>query len=171
MHHELHRSDTKIARMTTKQCKKKKGRAAGQKKCELTIFVGHNAALVSGDQFLKVYWMCEVAKSKKYLKLRSTAPCSSHHNDIEAESAVALIFTMPTELPYAADAEMSLTFDELEVCFFLFNPRFALESLHIRSCVCSTRRNCRKTTSLRKQSLITRGGLSRVLYMTTRSRA
>jgi hypothetical protein len=53
MHHELHLSDTKIARMTTKQCKKRK--AAGQKKCELTIFVGHNAALASGDRFLKVY--------------------------------------------------------------------------------------------------------------------
>jgi len=64
---------------------KKKRRAAGQKKYALTIFVGHNAALASGDRFLKVYQKVgcgEVAESKKYLKLRSTAPCSSHHNDI-----------------------------------------------------------------------------------------
>lgn len=35
------------------------------------------------------------------------SPCLSTHPHI----------SMPTELPYAADAEMSLTFDELEVCF------------------------------------------------------
>lgn len=32
-----------------------------------------------------------------------------------SSSSCKLLYTMPTELPYAADAEVSLSFDELEV--------------------------------------------------------
>ena len=31
-------------------------------------------------------------------------------------SFLSTTYTMPTELPYAADAEVSLSYDELEVC-------------------------------------------------------
>ena len=33
---------------------------------------------------------------------------------------------MPTELPYAADAEVSLAFDELEVCIYLYSSSVVL---------------------------------------------
>jgi len=69
MHHELHRSDTKNATMTTKWHKKEGSLV--KKKCVLTIIVTHGAEFVSGKG---AWFRSELANCKKYFKLRSEAP-------------------------------------------------------------------------------------------------
>ena len=84
-----------------------------------------------------------------------------------------LHLTIPTELPYAADAEMSLTFDELEVYLLL---TYSILALLLNASILgppfavpegTTYRG--KTTSLCKRSLNFRGdSASRALFIITK---
>ena len=62
---------------------------------------------------------------------------------------------MPTELPYAADAEMSLNYDELEVCRPLLSIAFV--TTFRRSYEYSTTKSSHKNMSLSRLNLIIHG--------------
>lgn len=66
-------------------------------------------------------------------------------------------YTMPTELPYAADAEMSLNYDELEVCRRLLSSPFTHSPPFARFYEYSIRKSSHKIMSLSRPNLITHG--------------
>lgn len=66
--------------------------------------------------------------------------------------------TMPTELPYAADAQVSLSYDELEVIHSILALSF-YPQYYSRYYAYSTRRNLPRHTSLSRPSLIMLGAL------------
>lgn len=85
--------------------------------------------------------------------------------------------TMPTELPYAADAEVSLSYDELQVRPCSPSPEHArgrelTVAFHIinlrRFCDYNTRKSRRKRISPSRPSLTMRGGWWRVQWEKTR---
>lgn len=80
-------------------------------------------------------------------------------------------FIMPTELPYAADAQMSLSYDELEVipsaCSRIFPPYL----FTFRCCAYNTRRKMHRHMLLSRPSSTMPGALWRVLNLTNRPRA
>ena len=73
---------------------------------------------------------------------------------------------MATELPYAADAEVSLSYDELDVCIRLCFP--AAVDFVSRCLDASTRRNSPNLTSQSRPNSTMHGVLWKVQYVTTR---
>lgn len=144
--------------MQTRQrgLKRQERRGEAARKERLTIFVGHSVDFQSGT--------CEVVvQGKKAFKLRppSSRLLPANTPAVQNSLFIAITTTMPTELPYAADAEMSLDYDELEVRssspVARDTPQADLPAAH-RFCGYNTRRNSRRTTSLRRRSLTTPGG-------------
>jgi hypothetical protein len=77
---------------------------------------------------------------------------------------------MATDLPYAADAEVSLTYDELEVLHRHPQPLRPGLTHFARCCGGNTSRSSRRSTSQSSRNSITPGVSSRVLSETIRSR-
>lgn len=112
-------------------------------------------------------WRCLVQSSfanKRRASQRQTRRRNARSTHIPLD-----ILTMPSDLPYAADAEESLTYDELNVglSHSLFSSESKADSNPVpcsaqfecnRFCDCNSRRNTSKGMLLSRRSLTMRGG-------------